>query len=174
MDELMRVVMRIANQFEAWSCHHIDFDEMDAVWPYLLEDKFGVACLDAMSPINLRAFNDLDCLRIAMRLHLPIIQDGKLSVPCDVIADNPMPNSQFKKFRIQSVRNENEEDGDVVPYTMDDEPVDETYGDPYFGIYGVYEDGILEHIADRKTYSEAVSLVKKLVPEIDFPASRKR
>lgn len=169
MDELMRVVMRIANRFETWSCQHIDFDEMDAVWPYLLEDKFGEACLDAMSPINLAAFNDLDCLRVAMRLHLPIIQDGNLLVPCDVIADNPMPNSPFRKFRIQTVRNENEEDGGVVPYTMDDEPVHENFGEPYFGIYGVYEDGIVEHIADRKTYSEALSLIKKLVPEIDLP-----
>lgn len=174
MDELMRIVMRIANQFETWSCDHIDFNEMDAVWPYLLEDKFGQACLDAMSPTGLVAFDNSDCLRVAMRLHLPIIQDGKLPIPCDIIADNPMSNSSFRKFRIQTVRNENEEDGDVMPYTMDDEPFDENFGEPYFGIYGVYEDVTLEHIADRKTYSEALSLIKKLVPQIDFPASRKR
>jgi hypothetical protein len=166
---LMRVVMRIGNQFEAWSCRHINFNEMDEVWPYFLGDKFGEACLDAMSLMNLAAFNDLDCLRVAMRLHLPIKRDGKLPVPCDLVADNPMPNSPFRKFRIQTVRNENEEDGGIVPYTMDDEPIDENYGEPYFGIYGVYEDGILEHIADRKTYSKALSLIKKLAPGIDFP-----
>ena len=172
MDELMRVVMRIANQFETWSCRHINFKELSDVWPYLLQDKFGEACLDAMSPTGLASFNDSDCLRVAMRLHLPIIQDGKLPVPCDVIANNPTPNSQFRKFRIQTVRHENEEDGDIKPYTMDDEPFDENFGEPYFGLYGVYEDGMLEHIADRKTYSEALSLAKKLAPEIDFPDSR--
>jgi len=170
MDELMRVVMRIANQFETWSCHHVDFKEISDVWPYLLEDKFGEACIDVMSPTGLNAFDDSDCFWVAMRLGLPIIRDGKLPVPCDVIADNPMANSPFRKFRIQTVRNENE-DGDVVPYTMDSEPFDENFGEPYFGLYGVFEDGILEHIADRKTYSEAVSLAKKLVPEINFPES---
>ncbi|HTR40175.1 MAG TPA: hypothetical protein VMH87_00985, partial [Pseudomonadales bacterium] len=138
MDELMRVCMRIANRFEAWSCHHIDFDEVDTVWPYLLEDKFGDACLDAMLPTGLESFDDSDCLRVAMRLHLPIIRDGKLPLPYDVVMDNPTPNSPFRKFRIQTVRDENEEDGFTEPYTMDDEPFDENFGEPYFGIYGVY------------------------------------
>jgi hypothetical protein len=167
MDELMRVCMRIANRFEAWSCHHINFDEMDTVWPYLLEDKFGDACLDAL-PTGLETFDDSDCLRVAMRLGLPIKQDGKLPIPCNVVADNPIPNSPFRKFRIQTVRDENEEDGGNVPYTIGDEPFDENFGEPYFGLYGVYEDGILEHIADRQNYTEALALAEKLAPGIEF------
>jgi len=168
MDELMRVCMRIANQFEAWSCQHIEFEKFDSVWPYLLGDEFGEACLDAMSPMCLASFGDADCLRVAMRLHLRIKQDGKLPVPCDVGALNPMANSPFKKFRIQTVRNTNE-DNDAVPYTIDDEPFDDEFGELYFGLYGVFEDGTVEHIADRKTYAEALSLIEKLVPGIDFP-----
>lgn len=168
MDQLMRVVMRIANQFEAWSCSHVKFAEISDVWPYFLENKFGKACLDAMLPTGLESFNDSDCLRVAMCLRLPIILDDKLPIPFDAIATNPVPNSPFQKFIIQSVRNAND-DNDVMAYTIDDEPFDDNFGEPYFGLYGVCEDGLLEHIADRKTYAEALALAKKLAPGIDFP-----
>ena len=36
MDQLMREVMRIANQFEEWACQHVEFNELTDVWPYLL------------------------------------------------------------------------------------------------------------------------------------------
>lgn len=168
MDQLMRVVMRIANQFEVWSCDHVKFVGISDVWPYLLEDKFGKICLEVMLPTGLNAFDDSDCLRVAMRLHLPIIPNGMIPVPFDATATNPTPNSSFQKFRIQTVRNANE-DNDVMPYTLDDEPFDDNFGQPYFGLYGVCEDGILEHIADRKTYLEILSVAKKLAPGIDFP-----
>ncbi len=46
MDQFMREIMRIANRFEAWACSHLVFDELNDVWPYLLEDKFvGVKLL---------------------------------------------------------------------------------------------------------------------------------
>ena len=41
MDSLMREVMRIATLFETWSCSHVRFEELNDVWPYLLEDRFG-------------------------------------------------------------------------------------------------------------------------------------
>src|SRR5881394_2356330 len=50
IDQLMREVVRVANQFEAWACLHIDFDLLDDVWPYLLEDRFGEACLAVLPP----------------------------------------------------------------------------------------------------------------------------
>jgi hypothetical protein len=49
MDQLMRVIMGIANQFEAWACEHVDFKSYHLVWPYHLEDSFGDACLEAIS-----------------------------------------------------------------------------------------------------------------------------
>jgi len=61
MDQLMRVVMRIANQFETWSCAHINFKETNDVWPYLLQDKFGEACLGAVLIAELDSFDDADC-----------------------------------------------------------------------------------------------------------------
>lgn len=166
-DEFMRQIMRVANQFESWACAHVNFNEISDVWPYLLQDKFGQQCLSAILPTGLAAFGESDCLRIAMRLRLPILQDEKLPLPVDLIAPNPLANSPFKKFRIQSVRNHIDGD-DVSPYTWDDEPFDENFDVSYFALYGVGEDGLLEHIADRTTCAEAVNLALKIAPGIDF------
>ena len=69
----------------------------------------------------------------------------------DVSADNPLPGSPFRSFRILTVR-EFGEDGGSEPFTLDDDPFDEQFSPPFFGIYGVGEDGLREHIADRDTY----------------------
>ena len=45
MDGFMRVAMHIATEFETWACRHIQFDQLNEVWPYLLEEQFGDACL---------------------------------------------------------------------------------------------------------------------------------
>lgn len=170
MDEFMRKLMRVADQFESWACLHINFNELNDVWPYLLEDRFGEACLAVLSPDALARFDDSDCLRVAMGLRLPIILDDKLPIPIDVTAINPASGSPFREFRIQTVR-DSIEDGDTNPYSVNDEPFDEEFGRPYFGLYGVGEDGKLEHIADRKTYSEAVRLAEKLAPGVAFPSA---
>jgi hypothetical protein len=62
------------------------------------------------------------------------------------------------------------EDGDVVPFVADDEPNDEEFGEVYFSLYGMGEDGKLEHIADRKSYGEVFNLAQKLAPGIAFPS----
>jgi hypothetical protein len=168
IDELMREVMRVANQFEAWACGHVDFNQLDDVWPYLLEDKFGDACMDAVFAAHVKSFDDEDCLRVALRLQFPVIFDGTLPIPVDVVALNPASESAFKKFRIQTVRNSLEEN-DCSPYTPADEPFDPEFGLPYFALYGITEDGLLEHIADRSSYADAVNLARKLAPGIQFP-----
>jgi len=94
--------------------------------------------------------------------------DDKLTIPVDVIAPNPIGGTGFREFRIQTVR-DSLEDGDTVLFVADDDPFDEEFGERYFGLYGVSEDGKLEHIADRKTYGEALILARKLAPEIAFP-----
>ena len=33
--------VRIGNEFDAWACEHVDFDQMAETWPYLLEGQFG-------------------------------------------------------------------------------------------------------------------------------------
>jgi hypothetical protein len=170
MDQFMRELMRIANQFEAWACLHVDFNATNDVWPYLLEDKFGEACLAVLGPGFLSQFEEPDCLRVAMRLRLPIKLDDKLPIPIDVRSSNPTPGSAFREIRIQTVRN-SIDGGDAEPFLPDDEPFDEEFGHPYFGLYGVDKDGLLEHIADRKSYSEAVQLAEKLAPGIEFPDS---
>ena len=166
-DEFMRAVMRTATRFENWASLHIAFENIDDVWPYMMEDKFGAACVSAMGAENLAHFDDNDCLRVALLLGLPVKSSAGLPVPIDRVAPNPMAGSAFHAFRIQTVR-DSLEDEITEPFTLDDEPFDENFGAPYFGLYGVDADGLLEHIADRRTYTEAVILAQKLAPGITF------
>ena len=168
MDEFMREMMRVGNLFEAWACEHVAFERTSEVWPYLMEDKFGDACLESILPSALAEFDDSDCLRVALRLRLPIQTDDKLRVPVDVRAPNPVGGSEFREFRIQTVRDDLDE-GDVAPFTTDDDPFDEEFGLPYFALYGVGDDGMVEHIADRDTYSDALNLAQKLAPGVTLP-----
>jgi hypothetical protein len=168
-DQFMRVAMSVANRFEQWSCQHVDFEALTDVWPYLLQDKFGDACLDILSLEEFESFDDRDCMHVAMRLRLPIRPDGTLPIPLDVIARNPESESPFRAFRIQTVRTSIEDD-DVSVYAWDDDPFDDEFSKPYYGLYGVNEDGTVEYIADRQTYSEIMSLAKKLAPTVEFSA----
>ena len=172
MDQFMREIMRAANQFEVWSCRHIDFNELNDVWPYLLEDKFGAAYLAILEADELAQFNEGDCLRVALQMELPVILADKLPIPIDLVAPNPVTGSGFRQFKIQTVR-DTLEDGEPVPFVAGDEPADEQFGEPYFGLYGVAADGKLEHIADRKTYDEAWNLVQKIAPGTAFPSRPK-
>ena len=106
MDEFMRVMMRIGQRFEDWSCLHVNFDLLTDVWPYLLEDRFGEACLNVRESVTLAEFDDDDCLSVAFQLRLPVIVDGTLPVPVDERAENPVVGSPFKALRIQTVRDE--------------------------------------------------------------------
>jgi hypothetical protein len=171
MDEFMRVVMRVANQFERWSCRNLNFAELDQPWPYLLQDHFGEDCLEVVPADNLVPFDDDACLCVAIKLRLPVRLDKGLPVPVDVRAANPwhVSGSGFREYRIQTVRDGVDEH--CVPYTCADDPFDGSYGDPYFGLYGVNKSGLLEHIADRPTYAKVLSLAQKLVPGLKFRTS---
>ena len=103
-------------------------------------------------------------------MRLPIRYDGRLPLPVDLTALNPLANSPFKKFRIQTMRN-HVEDEDASPYTADDEPFDGNYSAPYFALYGIGDDGLLEHIADRATYEDALDLARKFAPGVNFSKS---
>ena len=171
LDGLMREVMKIGNLFESWACSHVDFDYLHEPWPYLLQDRFGEACTNLMLPIGSVAvdtFNERDCLRVAMQIALPIRFVSDLRIPLDVFAANPVAQSGYRDYRIQSVR-ASREDGGIAPFWFGDDPFDESFDPPHFGIYGVEKDGTLEHITDRATYSEAVAFLRKLVPGIILP-----
>ena len=168
MDEFMREVMRVGNLFEDWACRHVAFEELSDVWSYFLEDKFGDACLAVVSPAGLAQFDDSDCLRVALHLRLPIRPHASLRLPVDVTAHNPAGGAAFRAFRIQTVRDALE-GGFTEPFTADDDPNDEEMGEPYFSLYGVGADALLEHIADRRSYAEAATLASKFAPGIKFP-----
>jgi hypothetical protein len=167
-DQLMREIMRIANQFENWSCSHVNFDELGEVWPYYLGDKFGDACLSILGIERLMDFSEEDCLRIALALNLPVISDGIMPVPVDLTAPNPIAGAGFRQFRIQTVR-DSVDDRQPSPYVVGDEPFDEEFCEPYFSLYGVDATELLEHIADRNSYGEILQLVRRLAPGIAFP-----
>ena len=171
MDQFIRELMRIAGLFESWACQHIDFDQLEEPWPYLLQDRFGHACLQVLQPSDLAKYDAEDCLRVALHLRLTVKLESGLPVPIDVKARNPMSSagSEFLEYRIQTIRNSMESD-DCVPFSVGDDPFDPDLGTPYFGLYGVGADGLLEHIADRTTYAEAVKLAQNLVPTLIFPS----
>lgn len=165
-DQFTRELMRVAGMFEEWACMHVAFDHMEDAWSYYLENCFGEACLAVMDVSALASFDSDDCLRIAFRLRLPVWENGELPIPVDVVVENTCADSAFKAFRIQTVRDLLSEPL-VVPYTDSDCPFDENLGERYFGIYGLDEDGIMEHIADRNSYGLARELVLKLAPHAD-------
>lgn len=165
-DQFTRELMRVAVMFEEWACMHVAFDHMEDAWSYYLDNCFGEACLAGMDASAIASFDADDCLRVAFRLLLPVWENGELPIPVDVVVDNTCADSAFKAFRIQTVRDFLSEPL-VVPYTDSDCPFDENLGERYFGIYGIDEDGFLEHIADRVSYGLARELVLKMVPGAD-------
>ena len=164
----MRVVMSIGTRLEAWACAHLAFSELVDVWPYLLDDKFGDACLRVLPPCSLEDFDDDDCLRVALllRLHVKLCDD--LPVPIDLTAANSVDGSPFTSFRIQTVRDRVKGDKRVA-FTPDDDPFDEDFGTPYFVLHGIGRDKGQEHVADRRTYAEIAGLAQCLSPGAAFP-----
>jgi hypothetical protein len=93
IDQFMREAMSIGNRFEEWACKHVSFNDVSDVWPYLLQDHFGKACLARLFPHALPEFDDSDCLWIALHLSLPVkLKDG-LPVPIDLSAPNPVADA---------------------------------------------------------------------------------
>lgn len=168
LDQLMREVMRVGSLFETWSCRHIDFEELDEVWPYFIADHFGTAWLSVADAYSLANFNDDDCVRVAWGLCLPIKSAPELVLPVDVRAQNPNPLSPFTELRIQTTRAST--DGkDTEAFTASDELFDEEFTSTSYSLYGHLSSGGCEHIADRGRYEELTSLAQKLIPGIHFP-----
>lgn len=168
-DEFLRQMMRVGNLFEAWACGHVAFGDLEDVWPYLLQDRFGEACLEVLGPGQMALFDADDCLRVAMELRLPLRVDGGLPVPFVVEVDHPVEAAGFRRLRIQTLREQLGGDPEFIPFVAGDDPFDEELGPVLFGIFGVGSDGLLQHIADRRTYPEARGLLLALVPGIDLP-----
>lgn len=92
-DEFMRQCMRVASEFEAWACKHVDFDALGEVWPYFMHDSFGRAALDAIgSECRLSEANGTEWPLIAGMLKLPLRQDRRGWIPYTV---RPYSNGNF-------------------------------------------------------------------------------
>lgn len=165
-DQFTREFMRVAIVFEEWACLHVAFDHLEDTWSYSLEKCFGEACLAVMDARALASFGADDCLRVAFRLRLPVWENSELPIPVNVHVSNTVAGSAFKAFRIQTARNLLAEP-QVVPFTESDDPFDENLGERHFAVYGIGEDGLLEHITDRSSFGLARELVLKLVPGAD-------
>jgi hypothetical protein len=72
-DEFLRQVARIGRLFERWACAHVEFASLEDVWPYALQDRFGDACLQIHGADELRNFDEKDCLKVALKLKLPLV-----------------------------------------------------------------------------------------------------
>jgi hypothetical protein len=166
-DEFMRVIMRVGARFEEWACAHIEFEALNHCWPYLLEERFGEACIAVKGIAALKEFDDEDCLAVSLRSRLPVKAVGKLPIPVDISAWNPVSASEFRQFRIQTMREF--ADGSAEPFTSVDDPFDDNFGPPFFRFYGVCDDGMPEHIADFVTYAKALRIARKLAPGIQLP-----
>lgn len=168
MDQFMRELMRVAELFENWACRHVAFNELDEVWPYLLEERFGAACLDRMDAGFLSEFNDDDCFSVAMRLRLPLWIDEGLPLPFLLEVENPVSGSEFASYRIQTFRTE-VESGELQPFVAGEEEPDENCSVPFFAIHGLCRDGTVDRIAERRTYQEVATLLRAMFPGIDLP-----
>ena len=171
-DEFMRQVMRVANLFEEWACEHVDFEELGEVWPYFLEDGFGEGCLARVGPDELASFNANDCLRVALRMRIPIRWNDGLRLPVDLVRENPVAGSGFVRLRIRTMCGLHE-GPDVENFSMGDDPFDGLRKAPFFSLYGLDGDGLPEHIADRNGYAAIRGLALKLAPGVDFPEEPK-
>ncbi|MBN8420646.1 MAG: hypothetical protein J0L73_17140 [Verrucomicrobia bacterium] len=168
VDQFYREAMRIAVLFEEWACEHVVFDEMCDVWPYLLEDKFGAACLQRMSVEDLSGFDADDCPDVAMKLLLPLHYQDAPRLPLDVKAINPVPASPFTHWRIQTIRCLSGDDS-FEPMLYGDDPFDPEYEPSILALYGVNAEGLVEHIKGFDRYADAVAFAGKLAPGVEFP-----
>jgi hypothetical protein len=78
----MALVHDIATEFETWACAHVAFDELDEIWPYLLQSKFGDACVAVLAPdgaslMFLYRYTRTPnwCALVASMLALPLLGD---------------------------------------------------------------------------------------------------
>jgi len=75
-DQFMRECMRVGEFFETWADQWVDFDQMDDVWPYMLEDKFGQAVIEQFgSVLFLTSFDDVAARAVARELGLKLRQE---------------------------------------------------------------------------------------------------
>jgi hypothetical protein len=164
----LQEVMRVATLFETWATAHVAFDHLGEVWPYFMEDRFGDACVEVADVWALASFDEMDCVRIVQHLQLPLYYEDGLVIPLEVRARSTVAGSAFVEFSIQTVRR-HLVDAEVVPFISGDELWDDDYELPRLALHGITAEGQRERIADFATYREAVALVAKLAPGIDFP-----
>ena len=168
MDQFMRELMRVADLFENWACHHVAFEQLGEVWPYLLEERFGAACLERMDAGFLSEFNEDDCFAVALRLRFPLWIDEGLPLPFLLEVGNPVSGSEFSNYRIQTFRTELES-GELQPFVAGEEELDENFGVPFFAIHGMCRDGTTVPVAERGSYREAAGLLRAMFPGMELP-----
>ena len=144
----MRVVMRVATRFENWATGHVAFEKLDDVWPYMMEDRFGAACVDAMGAENLAAFDDNDCLRVALRLCLPVKSSAGFCIYIDTFFQGPVPI-------------ERDENNKPVVYSTREEAEREIAGDCI--------ERLRQFLAGERDFGDAITVEEYIVPVTAYP-----
>ncbi|MBE7498106.1 MAG: hypothetical protein HS117_24460 [Verrucomicrobiaceae bacterium] len=93
-DQFWREVMRIAELLETWACENVAFDALEDVWPYLLEEKFGCACLEHVHVDGLTTFALMDCPMVAMNMEVPLMYRDGRNLPPDGTVSTTAGSSQ--------------------------------------------------------------------------------
>lgn len=93
MDGFQRELMRVATLFEIWAVTHVAFDHLTEVWPYLLEDHFGDACMAVATLETMSRWDEMDCLRISEHLGLTLYDQDGQQLPLMIRAANPVADS---------------------------------------------------------------------------------
>lgn len=81
-----------------------------------------------------------------------------MKTPLDIAVINPIKTATFKTLRVCTARNTGENSVEQVtePYE------DDRHAATFIALYGVKEDGTLEHIADRKNQPQMAFLLSHL------------
>lgn len=123
-------------------------------------ERFRLACLAWMVLEALEGFDDQDSVSVATNMNVPLVYREGFGLPLDLMVPNPVTESAFEHWRIQTVRWDAEVES-MVPVRYGDDPRDADAEPLVVALYGIEAAGRLEHVRDSKTCADLVSLTSR-------------
>jgi hypothetical protein len=172
-DEFMRRCAHLGRLFEAWSCDHVDFNAMQDVWPYYLEDHVGPAVESMFWEQNCEIpvrWGEDELLSLATKLRLPVRIQNTPNCSMNVEwAAAPAQQGRYQRYQVRTVRHS--EDGWAMEhYTVEDAQERHAADNDHpvlFALYGSLESsGEWEFICEAPSYDVLrTSMLRMLGPE---------